>query len=193
MKVDCILRAYFRADSSIKVRQSTVSDLFLINSRRKQIVSRNQVQVSTQLKGPEEDVSFVCARINYIYIYIYIYICVCVCVCVSVCVCARVEVWSKNDVRLAVDSGEKKFHHKAPESFKVECGEFLRFLAVKNFFHRIHRISYKKETAVHVFEPLPYCRATTSYSTAPFVTHATYISCEFKISVEINAANVSKI
>ena len=49
-----------------------------------------------------------------------------------------------------------------------------------NFFHRIHWISYKKETAVHVFEPLISCMSTASYSTAPSVTYFIDISCEFK-------------
>ena len=36
------------------------------------------------------------------------------------------EVSSENNARLAVNSGEKNFfHHKAPASFSVECGEFL--------------------------------------------------------------------
>ena len=66
----------------------------------------------------------------------------------------RVEVCPKNNVRLAVNSSEKKlFHRKAPASFSVDCGEFLRFLAVKIFFHGIHRNSYKKP--VQRFEPLP--------------------------------------
>ena len=67
----------------------------------------------------------------------------------------RVKVWSKYNVRLAVNSGEKNFfHHKAPASLSVECGELLRFLVVKKTFHRIHRISSKKETAVQWFAPL---------------------------------------
>ena len=37
----------------------------------------------------------------------------------------RVEVWSKNNVRLAVNSGENNFHRKAPASFGVECGDLL--------------------------------------------------------------------
>ena len=76
----------------------------------------------------------------------------------------RVEVLSKNNVRLAVNSGEKNFfHRKAPSSFSFECGESaeflkdLRFLAVKKFFHRIHQISYKRETVVQGFEPLTGC------------------------------------
>ena len=70
---------------------------------------------------------------------------------------ARVEVWPKNNVRLAVNSGEKKifFHRKAPASFSVECSKFLWFSAVKIFFHRIQRNSYKKETAVQWCEPPP--------------------------------------
>ena len=41
----------------------------------------------------------------------------------------RVEVLSKNNVRLAVNSGEKDFfHRKAPASFSVECGESGQFL-----------------------------------------------------------------
>ena len=60
-------------------------------------------------------------------------------------------------------------------------------------FHRIHRISYKKETSVHGFEPLTSCMSTTSYSTAPSVTYVTDISGEFKISVAISAVNICKI
>ena len=42
---------------------------------------------------------------------------------------ARVEVLRKNNVRLAVNSGEKKiFHRKAPASFSVECAESGEFL-----------------------------------------------------------------
>ena len=107
---------------------------------------------------------------------------------------SRVEFWSKNDVRLAVNSGEKNFvRGKAPASSIVECGELLRFLAVKNFFHRIHRISYKKETFLHGFEPLTSCLAITSASTAPSVKNDNDISCELKISVEISAVNIRKI
>ena len=42
----------------------------------------------------------------------------------------RGEVLSKNNVRLEVNSVEKKnfFHRKAPESFSVECGESGEFL-----------------------------------------------------------------
>ena len=42
----------------------------------------------------------------------------------------RVEVWSKNNVRIAVNSGEKKtfFHRKAPAFFSVECCERSEFL-----------------------------------------------------------------
>ena len=61
----------------------------------------------------------------------------------------RVEVWSENNVRLAVNSGAKIFHRKAPTSFSVECGNLfqdLRLLAVKIFFHRIQRICDIKET-----------------------------------------------
>ena len=99
----------------------------------------------------------------------------------------RVEFGQKNNVRLAVNSGEKNlFLRKAPASSSVECGEFLRFLAVKIFFHLIHRISYKKETAVQGFEPLTSCISTTSFSTAPSVTHFYDIFCEYKISVVNN-------
>ena len=43
---------------------------------------------------------------------------------------ARVEVLTKNNVRLAVNSGEKKkfFHRKVPASFSVECAESGEFL-----------------------------------------------------------------
>ena len=66
----------------------------------------------------------------------------------------RVEVCPKNNVRLAVNSGEKKlFHRKAPASFSVDCGEFLRFLAVKIFFTAFTGILTTK--TVQRFEPLP--------------------------------------
>ena len=83
----------------------------------------------------------------------------------------------------------KFFHRKAPASVSVECAKFLRFLAVK----KIHRISYKKEIAVHVFEPLTSCVSITSYSTAPSVTFCSAISCEYKTRAEINAVNICKI
>ena len=59
----------------------------------------------------------------------------------------RFEIWSKNNVILAVNSGEKvpakhSFHRKAPASLSVECGDFLRFIAVKKIFNRIRRISF---------------------------------------------------
>ena len=42
---------------------------------------------------------------------------------------SRVEVWSKNNVRLAVNSCEKNFfHRKVPASFSVECGEMGELL-----------------------------------------------------------------
>ena len=62
------------------------------------------------------------------------------------------------------------------------CG----FFAVKNIFHRIHRISYKKETPVHGFEPLTSCMSTSAYSTSQSVTYLIDISCAFMISVEIS-------
>ena len=90
-------------------------------------------------------------------------------------------------------SGEKKlFHRKAPACFSVECGESaeflydLRFLAVKKFFHCIHRISYKKETPVHGFEPLSSCISTSACSNSQSVTYLIDISCEFMISVEFS-------
>ena len=97
----------------------------------------------------------------------------------------------KNNVRLALNSDEKNFFHcKAPASFSVECGQFLRFLAMKNFFHRIHRNSYKKEISLHGFKSLIYCISTTSQSTAASVTSFNNISCEFKISGEINVCKL---
>ena len=75
----------------------------------------------------------------------------------------RVEVLTKNNVRLAVNSGEKKtfFTAKRPHllalnalkavNFCKSCVEFCGEI----FFHRIHRISYKNETSVQGFEPLP--------------------------------------
>ena len=42
---------------------------------------------------------------------------------------SRVEVLTKNNVRLAVNSGEKNFfHRKAPATFSVECAESGEFL-----------------------------------------------------------------
>ena len=103
---------------------------------------------------------------------------------------ARVEVLSKNNVRLAVNSGEKNFFTaKRPHLLAlnaVKAVNFVRFslnLAVKFFFHRI---SYKKETAVQRFEPLTYPMSPTSYSTAPSVAYFNNISCEFKTSVEFS-------
>ena len=96
----------------------------------------------------------------------------------------RVEVLSKNNVRLAVISGEKIFfHRKPPASFSVECGksgEFLqdlRLLAVKTFFTAFRGVLTKKERPVHGFEPLTSCMSQTSYSTAPFVTYFNDTSC----------------
>ena len=40
----------------------------------------------------------------------------------------RVEFWSKNNVKLAVNGGENNFFHRiAPSSFSVECSKFLRW------------------------------------------------------------------
>ena len=106
---------------------------------------------------------------------------------------SRVEVWSINNVRLAVNSGEKNyFHRKAPASFSVECGEFLRFLAMKNFFSP-HSPDFLQKMSVYGFEPPTSCMPTTFLSTAPSVTYLNDNYCEFKISVEINAVNICKI
>ena len=48
------------------------------------------------------------------------------------------------------------------------------------FFHRIHRISYNNEDAVHGLEFLMSCITTNFYSKAPPVTYFNAISCEFK-------------
>ena len=74
---------------------------------------------------------------------------------------------------------KKLFPHKARASFSVEfavfSGENFIFTAFTGFL-------IKKETAVHGFEPLTSNKSTTSYSSVPYVTYFTHISCEFKIS-----------
>ena len=72
------------------------------------------------------------------------------------------------------------FHWKVPASFSIECGDFLRFLAVKFFSPHSPHFYYKKETTVHGFKVLTSCMSTASYSTAPFCTYFNAISCESK-------------
>ena len=100
----------------------------------------------------------------------------------------RVEVWSTNNARLAVNSGEKIFSTaKHPHFLALNAMKAVRFEVFSGeiFFHRINRISYKKETGLHGFEPLNSCLSTNSFSTAPSVTYFSEISIEFKISCEI--------
>ena len=101
----------------------------------------------------------------------------------------RVEVLSKNNVRLAVNSGEKNFfHRKAPSSFSFECGEsgeFLkdsRFLAVKFFLPHSPDFLHKRNCRTGV--RTTHWMSPTTYS--PSVTCVNGISCEFKIRVEIS-------
>ena len=54
---------------------------------------------------------------------------------------------AKNKVGIAVICGEKTFfHRKAPASYSIECGEFLRFLAVKIFFSPHSPVFLQKRT-----------------------------------------------
>ena len=105
-------------------------------------------------------------------------------------VSTRVKVWSKYNARLAIISVEKNFfHRKAPASLRVECGEFLRFIAVKFVFHLI---PYIKNRRTRVWASTSRM-STTSYSTAPSVTYCSDVSCELDISVETYAVNNCKI
>ena len=94
--------------------------------------------------------------------------------CLTLIVITRVEVYLKNNVRLAVKSGEEII--------------FVRFaiFSVERFFHRIHRSSCKKGTAVSGFEPLTSWMSPISDSTAPCLTYFNNISCQFKTSGEIS-------
>ena len=69
-----------------------------------------------------------------------------------------VEVWSKNNVRLAVNCAETKHFFTAKRSviLALNAVNFVRFAVFigEFFFTALHRISYKKETDVHGFEPL---------------------------------------
>ena len=72
----------------------------------------------------------------------------------------RVEIWSKNNVRLAVNSGEKKlFSPKAPTSFGVECGEFGKvfFTAFTEFLTKktgVHGSKLSPPECQKLFSPL---------------------------------------
>ena len=109
---------------------------------------------------------------------------------------SRVEVLSKNNLRLAVNScGRNFFTGKRPLLFAlnaVKAMNFVRFAVFSGikFFHRIHRTSYKKAIALPGFEPLTSCMSPTSYSTAPSGTYFNDFSCEFKISVELSGENL---
>ena len=111
----------------------------------------------------------------------------------------RGEVLSKNNVRLEVNSGEKKTFFTAKRrnflalnavkavNFCKICAEFS---GEKFFLTAFTGFLTKKETAVQRFEPLIYRMSPTLYSTAPSVTFFSNISCEFKISVEFSGENL---
>ena len=89
-------------------------------------------------------------------------------------------------------SGEYRFTARRAHLLVSNAVNFCAVFSGEKFFHCIHRISYKKETAVHGFEPLASCMSSTFYSTAPYVTHFNDIPCQLKISVEL-VVNICKI
>ena len=64
----------------------------------------------------------------------------------------------------------------------------MRWIAVNNLISPRSQCSYKKDSSLHVFEPLTSCLHWTAYSTPPTVNFCFDISCEF----QSNWLNVEK-
>ena len=98
----------------------------------------------------------------------------------------KVDVWSKNNVRLPVKRCAKKSFFTAKRLHLLALNA-VNFCKICGFQLCIHRISYKKENAVNGYDPLTSYMSKLFYSTVPSVTYFNNISCEFNKSLEFNA------